>query len=148
MHQAQIKIARYCFFLLILFCQALLRYFISCQQCLFKNNLRKQVGYYTNNKGLLSFFQFLLLRQLTQKKIKACRRKLKERSTWCYMLHWQVPLIIYAVPLVEKQTGQVPDYAVCGHFADVSQLHSWSNIMVASCCRVCLSFICELPLKQ
>lgn len=132
--------------LLILFCQAVLSCVISCQQPLFKNNLRKQVGYYTSNKGLLSFFQFLLLRQLTQEKIKARRRKQKAKNL--YMLHWQVRLIIYAVPLVEQQTGQVPDYAVCGHFADVCQLHSWSNIMVPSCCQVCLSFICELPLKE
>lgn len=50
------------------------------------------------------------------------------------MLHWQVRLIIYAVPLVEQQTGRVPDYAVCGHFADVHHPHSWSNIAVPTCC--------------
>lgn len=68
------------FFLLILFCQALLRYLISCQQQFLKNNLRKQVGCYTSNKGLLSLFQFLLLQELTQKKIKAYCGKQKAKN--------------------------------------------------------------------
>lgn len=44
------------------------------------NNQRKQVGYYKSNKGLLSFFQFLLLQQLTQKKIKDCSKKKKQKA--------------------------------------------------------------------
>lgn len=67
-------------FLLILFFQAFLRYLISCQQQLFKSDPRKQVGCYTSNKDLLSLFQFLLLQELTQKKIKAYRGKQKARN--------------------------------------------------------------------